>query len=234
MIRATAFLCVLAGPAIAQTPDTFSLPAGCSAFVTIQSRSCAVEHHFTCDADGAGVKRRASLNEDGLVYLGSTDSESQWLNSFHPVTGHAERLESDPADPASLTELLRTGRDSYDFVTLSDEIGPTRYVGEDRLTGEVVTIDDVTLQRTEYQITAFAPDGREMWSSAGNEFVSDDWRMFIGGTGRITVPGDSFEKNDSPVEFIFPGEPGFLSANPKHDCGVMMSQLIAPSIGETR
>ncbi|MCB5199283.1 hypothetical protein LGQ03_08520 [Loktanella sp. TSTF-M6] len=232
MIRVGALLCVLAGPVTAQAPDTFSLPAGCDAFVTIQSRSCSVEHHFTCAGDAEGVKRRVSLSEDGLTYAGSTDTEAQWLDSFHPFTGHSERLESSPADPASLTELLETGRDSYDFTTLSDQVGPTRYVGADTLTGEVVTIDDVTLRRTAYQITAYAADGTELWSSAGNEYVSDDWRMFIGGTGRVTVPGDAYDKNDSPVEFIFPGEPGFLSANPKHDCGVMLSQLIAPIQGE--
>ncbi|RYH04607.1 hypothetical protein EU805_01585 [Salipiger sp. IMCC34102] len=231
-MRTALALMILAAPAHAQTAEVFSLPAGCDAYLTIQSRSCAVDHHFTCDADPEGVKRRVSLSEEGMTYLGSTDRETQWLNSFHPLSNHSERLEDSPADPASLSELLETGRDSYDFVTLSDEVGPTRYVGEDRLIGNLVTIDDVTLRETEYEITAYAPDGTEMWSSAGNEFVSERFRTFLGGTGRVTVPGDSYEKDDSPVEFIFPGEPGFLSANPKHDCGVMMSRLSIPFEGE--
>ncbi len=209
--------------------DNFALPQGCSGFVTIQSHSCSVEHHFTCEGDPTGVKRRVSLSEDGMTYLGSTDADAQWLTSFYAFSEHTERLEAAPTDPASLTELLKTGSDTYDFTTLSDEIGATRYVGEDHLTGDVVTIDDVTLQTTSYKITAFAADGTELWSSAGNEYVSDKWRMFIGGTGTITTSSDSFDKDDRPVQFIFPGEPGFLSANPKFDCGAILSSAPATS-----
>lgn len=212
------------GPALAA--DTFALPQGCNAFVTIQSHSCSVEHHFTCAADPEGVKRRVSLSEEGLTYVGSTDREAQWLASYYPFTGHSEQLEQTPADPASLTELLSKGVDTYDFNTQSDEIGTTRYVGQDRLTGRIVIIDDVALQQTEYNITAYGPDGAELWSSAGSEFVNADWRTFIGGTGTVTVPDDSFDKDDRPVQFIYPGEPGFLSANPKFDCGAVLSSYV--------
>ena len=220
-------LVLTAGPALAA--DTFALPQGCEAFVTIQSRSCSVEHHFTCAGDPEGVKRRVSLNEDGLTYVGSTDRNAQWLASFYPFTGHSEELEASPADPASLTDLLANGVDTYDFRTQSAEIGTTRYVGQDRLTGQVVTIDDVALQQTEYNITAFGPDGNELWSSQGNEFVNADWRTFIGGTGTVTVPDGPFDKDDRPVQFIYPGEAGFLSANPKFDCGAVLSSAPAVS-----
>lgn len=227
MMRAAVALAILsAGPAMAA--DSFALPQGCEGFVTIQSRSCSVEHHFTCAADPDGVKRRVSLSEDGMTYLGSTDDDAQWLASFYPFTNHSEQLEETPADPASLSNLLQTGTDTYDFRTLSDEIGTTRYVGEDRLTGDVVTIDDVTLQTTAYTITAFGPDGAELWTSTGSEYVSADWRMFIGGTGTVTVPDDQFDKDDRPVQFIFPGEPGFLAADPQFDCGAILSS--APAV----
>ncbi|SEN09188.1 hypothetical protein SAMN04488003_10918 [Loktanella fryxellensis] len=225
MRGALALLMLSASPVLAA--DTFALPQGCEAFVTIQSRSCAVEHHFVCAADPEGIKRRASLSEDGMTYLGSTDREGQWVTSFYPELGDEETLEAAPADPASLTELLANGVDTYDFQTLSDTVGTTRYVGQDRLTGTTETIDGITLQQTEYNIRAYGPDGTEIWSSAGREYVSDRWRLFIGGTGRVTVPTETFDKDDRPVEFIFPGEPGFLSANPKHDCGAMLSS--APS-----
>ncbi len=212
----------------ARATGTFALPQGCAAFVTIQSRSCSVEHHFTCASDADGIKRRVSLAEEGMTYRGSTDSDAQWMTSYYPYPDHTETLEDAPADPASLSELLEKSVDTYDFRTLSDEVGTTRYVGEDRLTGDVVTIDNVTLQQTAYQITAYGPDGSELWSSKGNEFVSADWRLFIGGTGTVTTPDDSYEKNDSPVEFIFPGEPGYLSAHPKFDCGAVLS--FAPAL----
>lgn len=207
----------------AQTAETFSLPAGCTAFVTVQGKDCSVDHHFTCEGDPAGHKQRVSLDERGITYVGTIDSETQWVQSYHPLSQHAEQLEAAPADRANFTDLLANGVDTYDFTTLSDEIGPTRYVGADELTGRTVTIDGVQLDETAYQITAFDAEGEEIWSSKGNEYVSRDWRMFLSGPSTVTVPGDSFERDGSPVEFIFPGEPGFLSANPKHGCGVVMS-----------
>lgn len=220
----------LAAPASAQSDlETFELPAGCDAFVTIQSKDCTVEHHFYCEADPQGHKRRVAFDEEGITYLGTTDAETQWVESFHPRSQHVERLEPSPADRASLSELVETGIDTYDFRTLSDEIGPTRYVGFDRLTGRTVTIDDVTLEETEFQITAFDAEGNETWSAQGQEFIKRDWQSFIAGPGKVTVGGESFDEDDSPVEFIFPGEPGFLSVNPKHGCGATMSSFPVPS-----
>ncbi len=214
---------LLATPVFAQ--DSFSLPAGCTAFLTVQGADCSVDHHFTCTADPAGHKQRVSLDEQGLTYLGTTDEETQWIRSFHPLSGHSEQLESNPADPASLTELIETGRDSYDFITLSEEVGPTRYVGEDRLTGKSVVIDGVSILETEFEITAFAADGTQIWASSGHEFINPDWKSFLSGTSVIQTTTDSFERDGRPVEFIFPGEQGFLSANPKHGCGVVMSSF---------
>lgn len=217
---AFALIC-LAAPASAQ--DLFTLPPACDAYLTVQNASCEVEHHFTCQGDPEGEQRRVSLDEQGLTYAGVIDAEAQWISSFHALSGHSERLAPDPADPASLSGLIATGEDSYDFQTLSDEIGATRYVGRDTLTGRQITIDDVTLDETAYQITAYDPEGEVLWQSEGNEFISRNWRMFLSGTSRITTPGGSFDSDSSPVEFIYPGEPGFLSARPKHGCGVAIS-----------
>ncbi|WP_200812544.1 hypothetical protein [Roseisalinus antarcticus] len=215
-------LAAVAAPAAAQ--DTFTLPAGCDAYVTIQSRGCTVSHHFTCEGDPLGHQRRVDLGERGLMYVGMIDRETQWIESFHVSSQHSEVLEADPEDPASFSELMEEGEDTYDFRTLSDEIGQTRYVGRDALTGMIETIDGVTLQQTEFAIVAYGPDGAEEWRSSGNEYVSSDWRMFLSGTSSVTTPDDAWETDDSPVEFIYPGEPGFLSANPKYDCGAMMSK----------
>lgn len=216
-------LTMIAGPAFAQGPATFSLPAGCTAFVTVQNTSCEVEHHFTCNNDAAGMKRRVSLDEQGLTYVGQTDDEAQWIASFHVLAGINETLAPDPVDPASLTELFATNLDTWDFRTLSAEVGETRYVGQDSLTGRQVTIDGVTLEETAYEITAFDASGAEIWSSSGNEFVSRDWRMFLSGTSTVTTAGGTTSRDNTPVEFIFPGEPGFLSASPKHGCGIAIS-----------
>lgn len=234
----TGFLPVLVAAGIAptlvaaQTAEVFSLPEGCEAWVTVQSKDCVVEHNFRCEGDPANIKQRVALDEEGMTYLGATDDESQWVRSFHPRSGHSEQLEPNPKDRASFTELLETGIDTYDFRTISPEIGVTRFVGQDTLTGRTVVIDGVELEETEYNITAYAEDGTEIWSSAGNEYIHREWRMFQAGPGTVTLPDETYEEDDSPVEYIFPGEPGFLSANPKHGCGIMMSKSPVTTLKE--
>lgn len=220
-MRAAALLICLAVPAAAQ--DTVTLPQGCDAYLTVQGASCRVEHHFTCNGDPTGQQRRISLDESGLTYAGVIDEEAQWISSFHPLTGHSEALESSPADPASLSELIETGVDSYDFVTLSDEVGSTRYVGRDTLTGRQITIDEVTLDETNFEITAYDQSGNVIWEAEGREFINRNWRMFLSGVDTVTIGSESFDSDDRPVEFIYPGEPGFLSAQPKHGCGIAIS-----------
>jgi len=124
-------LLVVAGPVAAQ--DQVALPAGCTAYVTMQSKDCAVTHYFTCEGDPADLNRRIDYDEQGPTYAGGVDDEAQWVESRHLLTGHEERLAPNPADAQSLTELFATGFDSWDFVTRSPQIGSTRYVGSDRL-----------------------------------------------------------------------------------------------------
>ncbi len=225
MKYAIALIGLLASPAVAQEgPAKFSLPAGCTAYLTTQLANCTVDHQFTCDGDPSGHQRRVSLDERGMVYMGVIDNETQWINSFHPLTGHSETLEAEPLERASLSDLIANGVDEYDFQTQSDQIGVTRYVGRDRLTGRQVKIDGITLDETEYNITAYDEAGDEIWKSQGKEFISRDWRMFLSGNGTVTTPDGGFhERAESPVEFIFPGEAGFLSARPKHGCGLAVS-----------
>lgn len=229
-MRLLVLACLLAAPAFAQEAPsapagrTFTPPQGCTAYLTVQMASCAVSHHFTCAADPEGWQRRVDMDEDGITYAGAIDAETQWMESAHFLSGHSERLAPDPADPASFSDLLATGQDSFDFMTLSDEIGPTRYVGEDRIVGTEV-IDGVTLDRTEFRVTAFDAEGNEVWRTAGREYISRDWRMFLSGTSSTATPdGETFDGDDTPVDFIMPGEEGFLSVSPRHGCGAVMSK----------
>lgn len=212
-----------AAPAMAQSASkTFQPPAGCEAFVTVQYAQCGVSHHFTCTADPEGWQRRVDMDEDGINYFGAIDAETQWVESLHLRGGFSETL-GEATDPASFSGLTSAGVDTFDFTTQSDEVGPTRYVGQDRLTGETVEIDGVTLDRTEFAITAYAADGSEMWRSSGSEYISRDWAMFLSGQSTTTAAGESWDSNDRPVQFIFPGEAGFLTASPTHGCGVVLS-----------
>lgn len=218
---------LLAGPVVAQE---FSLPAQCEAFLTVQSRDCQVDHHFRCESDPAGYQSRVSFSEIGMTYMGTTDDEAQWIVSHHISGGYVEELEPKPSEPASFSELLATGADDYDFVTMSDDNGATNYVGRDTLTGKQVVIDGVTLDETTYDIRAIDDEGTVLWSSKGREFISRDFRVFLSGKGTVTTPTDSFDVDGTPVQFIKPGEPGFLSIKPKFGCGALMSA--APELQE--
>ena len=209
----------LAAPAAAQK---FSLPQGCEGYLTIQNSSCSVSHHFRCDEDKNDEQRRATIDGKGLFYVGQTGGEAEWLESYHMRSGHTER-QSTVLDSMSMSELFANSVDTWNFSTDSLEIGTTQYVGFDRLTGESVEIDGVMLLRTEYELTAFDEAGTEMWKSVGAEYVSRDWRIFIGGLSSYITPDDKFDSDDTPIEFINPGEPGYLSVNPKFGCGVEMS-----------
>lgn len=219
-------LMFIAAPAAAQE---FALPQGCEGYLTIQTKSCSVSHYFRCTEDTDGQQRRASLDEEGLSYVGRISGEAEWLESFHLRSGHTERLMSSP-DPMSMSTLLAEMVDTWDFTTDSREIGQSRYVGMDRLTGESVVIDGITLLRTEFALTSYDGDGNEAWKSEGSEYVHPEWRMFIGGTSSYITSDDRFENDDSPVELIFPGEPGYLSVNPKYGCGLQMSSFDAADL----
>ena len=222
-----ALFATAAVPVSAQTPEVFALPAGCDAYLTVQTEACSVDHIFTCEGDAEGTQRRVSIGETGVTYVGQIDSETQWIESLHLSSGHSERLSDDVTDRASFSDLVENGIDTYDFTTESEEIGQTRYVGQDSLTGNQVTIDGVTLDETQYNITAYDAEGEVKWSSEGNEYISQRFRMFLAGSSTITTENGSFDNDDAPVEFIFEGEPGFLSKFPKYGCGETLSS--APS-----
>lgn len=209
-------------PAVA-TAGTFAMPQGCEAHVTIQKRNCIVSHHFRCEADPAGHQRRVDLDESGMVYMGIIDAETQWIESYYPDRGELVRLMPAPVDPASFTELLETGRDGMDFQTQSDISGLRTFRGTDWLTGETVEIDGVQLEVTRFEMEVLDPFGNLLWSATGNEFIHREWRTFISGTRTYTVGDRSWDTDNRPVRFIFPGQPGFLASQPLHDCGFMLS-----------
>ena len=86
-MRAAAIIGVMILPVTGLVAQEFGLPAGCTAYLTVQNRSCAVEHHFTCEGDADGTQRRVSLSEDGMTYMGQIDAETQWLQSYQPLNG---------------------------------------------------------------------------------------------------------------------------------------------------
>lgn len=227
MIRTALFsLAALSGLTLpgAVAAQAVSLPAGCEAYVTVQKRSCTVSTLFRCAADPEGHQRRMDFDEDGLTYTGMIDAETRWVESYYAADAYTDRLAPNPVDPASFTDLIATGYDDWDFGTVSDLYGETYYRGYDRLTGVVETIDGVTIEQTEFDVVAYDALGTELWRTVGNEYIHRDWRTFLSGTRTVTTATDVFETDGRPVEFAFLGEAGFLSTEPRYDCGAMLSK----------
>ncbi|OYW58664.1 MAG: hypothetical protein B7Z31_07235, partial [Rhodobacterales bacterium 12-65-15] len=52
-----------------------------------------------------------------------------------------------------------------------------------------------------------------------------DWRLFFAGPSETEIDGEWLAVDGSPVEFIFPGEPGFLASQPIFDCDALTASL---------
>lgn len=217
-----------ATPGLAQEAgEQFQVPEGCTAFLTVQSRSCLISHHWRCEGDPDGSHWRVTLDQEGAFYLNYTDAEFRWLRAFNLRSGARDTLVEPESDPASLSDLLETGSDTMVFSIREERAeGVFRrdYTGFDRLTGATVVIDGVELEVTEFAYQWETEAGPR--ETEGSQFVSRDWGLFFGGLETVTTPaGEVFEGNYSPVEFALPGEPGFLSTEPQYDCGDIMSGL---------
>lgn len=217
---------VLTGPAMAQgVNQVFPVPEGCTAFLTVQSRSCLISHHWRCDGDPEGTHWRATLDQEGAFYLSYTDTEFRWLRAFNLRSGSQDTLIEPEEDPASMSELLEMGRDTMIFSIREERAeGVFRrdYTGFDALTGATVMIDGEELEVTEFAYQWQTEAGPR--ETEGSQFVSRRLGLFFGGLETVTTPsGEVFEGNYSPMEFAEPGEPGFLSTEPQYDCGDMMS-----------
>ncbi|SLN70971.1 hypothetical protein [Roseisalinus antarcticus] len=217
MMRLVLPLAVLAGPALADAALT--LPPGCEATLTVQERGCSVRVVMTCESDGPGVRRDLVFEQEGMTFMSTTDPEGQWLTSSFLASGGSEVLEDSPADRISMSNMLATGEDPYDFVMLSEEYGDTRYIGSDRLTGGQAVIDGVIMPYGEWGYVAYDAAGQEIFRSEGDEYVATGWRIHLTGKSRTTYPDGSVEQLDyTPVDFILPGEDGFLSPVPLYGC----------------
>ena len=222
MRRLLCLLALLVPAHLAAEEKTYELPPNCQAFVTIQYKLCLVSHHYTCEADAEGIQHRVDIDDEGPLFISTINDQAEWVSSLDIRLDLLDRLDPNPADPANFTELARTGRDDFDFSTTS-EVGETiTYRGRDRLTGETVVIDDVPLLRTENFARALAADGSLIWESTGNEYIHLDWRLFLRGQSVTRTPENTFQSDDEPVDFIFPGEPGFLSTAPEYNCNALL------------
>jgi hypothetical protein len=219
-------LALIAAPALA---GTFTPPEGCKTYVTIQAQGCSVSHLYTCEGDAKGDQWRADYGADGPVFLSKIDGEAQWLESYEIAPPTKETLDANPADPASFSELLANGLDTFDFTLTKDDGTHTRVVGFDKMLGTTQVIDGVTLQRTEYEYTQTDDAGNTLRHSRGQEFIQPEWRTFLSGRSEWESEDGTWTPFDNaPVKLLMPGQPGFQSTIPLFDCDAQSASFQLP------
>jgi hypothetical protein len=219
MMRAIILLPLLATPALA---SSWEAPEGCEVFMTVQAKACRVSHYYTCQGDVPGHQWRVDIDQEGPFFYSKIDAEAQWIESYDPIK---QTLDPSPADPASFSELLTSGVDTWDFTLSKADGTASRASGYDRLTGKTVLIDGISLRQTEVEFTEYGADGSVLRQARGNEYLHPEWRLFFAGPGETDLgDGQWLPIDGSPVQFIFPGEEGFLSSQPLYDCDALTAE----------
>lgn len=225
-MRTIAILACLTVPAAPALAGTWNVPEGCEAFMTVQSKACRVSHYYRCQGDAPGDQWRVDMDQEGPFFYSRINHEAEWVESFDPIR---QTLDPNPADPASMTELIAEGMDTWSFSLSKADGSGSRAEGYDRLTGRSVVIDGVKLNETEVEFSEYDQAGNLMRQSRGNEYMHPDWRLFFAGPGETDL-GDGIWRpiDGSPMEFIFPGEDGFLARQPKYDCDALTAEAARP------
>jgi Ca2+-binding RTX toxin-like protein len=221
---------ILAMTALPANAGTFTPPEGCTLTMTVQSRQCRVSNHYTCTQDAPGERWRADFDQEGIFFSSKIDNETQWVESLDSDPPVVQRLAPNPKDPASFSGLLSTGRDDFVFDLTRDDGNDSSVTGYDRLTGETFVIDGIQLQGTEFEFAETDPAGNIVRQARGNEYIHPEWRLFFAGPGETLLDGEMLPIDGSPLQFIFPGEPGFAATQPLFECDDVLSWAVPGAV----
>ena len=111
-MRKFLILACLTTPAAPALAGTWAAPAGCEVFMTVQSKACRVSHYYRCEGDAPGEQWRVDIDQEGPFFYSKIDHDAQWIESYDPIK---QTLDPSPSDPASFSELLASGVDTWDF-----------------------------------------------------------------------------------------------------------------------
>ncbi|MFZ1468991.1 MAG: hypothetical protein WAT09_08415 [Paracoccaceae bacterium] len=212
--------------ALPANAGSWTAPEGCQIFLTVQAKACRVSNHYRCQGDDPGDQWRVDFDQEGLFFRSRINFESEWVESYQSNPTVRQSLDPNPEDPASFSELLSSGLDTFVFELSRDDGLHTKVNGFDRLTGKAVTIDGMALEQTEFDYTETDDAGNVLNRGRGNEFISREFRTFFAGPGETDLGDGMWRPIDgSPVQFILPGEPGFAAKQPIFDCDAILSQV---------
>lgn len=203
-------------PALAQVAQ---IPANCSAYLTVQKLNCTVSHFMTCDSFAEGEYRVDDYDAEGVRTATHYDHQMNPLTVIYARLGLVMRQEPSSGDRLSMDELIETGHDTYDMITVLNDSERYNDIGYDMLTDETVIIDGRTLTVTSFELRTFGPDGEVFSHTSGHQYLDRDLRFIFGGVYRDETEDPRPDEDASPVDFIEPGDAGFLSAVPLYTCG---------------
>lgn len=219
-------LALLPLPAVA---GTWTAPEGCEIFMTVQAKGCRVSNHYECVGDAKGDQWRADFDQEGIYFQSRINHDAEWVESFDLNPTVRQSLDAGAEDPASFTELLATGLDTFVFELSREDGYHSKVNGFDRLTGRTVTIDGVVLEETEFDFTETDDFGTVQRRAKGHEYISREMRLFFAGPGQTDLgDGQWLPIDGSPVEFAFPGDKGFAATQPIYDCDALTAEAKPP------
>lgn len=200
----------------------FAAPEGCEVFLTVQSKACMMSNLYRCDVAPKGSLWEAVFDAEGLSSVTAYDQTYQWIDS-HYMWDQSREVFSPPADdPINIDDLLSEGVDTFHFSLHRTAPGENRditVIGADVLTDETVEIDGMPLAVVNTDIQIIADDGTIEYQARGQQYLSREMRLFfLGVEDVIEADGSVTPYDNSPVDFIHPGEPGFGQNMPLYEC----------------
>lgn len=200
------------------------LPDGCTGVLTIQLQNCTVINHWICPSDPPSQYRLATYDTTGQpirrrLMDGLTGLELQGgLNGTRVMTF----THTDTEDHAT---LMQTGRDTYRSVAQIDGSFHARLTGESILTGQTTQIDGVTLHEVQ-STTLFTATSDTTSRKRVMQYVMDQGALAIDiwvPGAVIDIPTGEVVLDFSAVDFVWPGDAGFMTTRPTVNCGPMTS-----------
>lgn len=223
---ALAALLPLACAGVAHAQGAFVPPDGCETYLTVQALDCMVTNHYVCPAIDPDHQFRTDFGEAGPAFSSRIDGRAHWVSSGPPDDPEETVTVPPEGDPGDVDELIANKVDTFDFYQESASQGLTRVTGFDRIIGEV-EIDGEPLLRTEFEMTRTDAAGQVLEHVVGKEYVSEKHRRFFAGFAADVIDGrETAGRDRSPVEFIYPGEPGFGSTYPRYGCELISGLLL--------